>query len=73
MSAKPPRISPPKQPPPQADFWKPKSLEQLAAEQSVRPIERLEDVLGQGAQLWADDDELDAFLEALRERRRNGG
>jgi hypothetical protein len=74
MSAKPPRASPPKQQrPPEADFWRAKSLEELAAQQGVRPVKWLEEVLGQGADLWTDDADLDAFLRALRERRRRGG
>jgi hypothetical protein len=70
MSAKPPRITPPK--PAEEDFWKTKSLEELSAEQGVQPIGRLEEFRGKGAELWANDAELDAFLQALRERRRKG-
>ena len=79
MSSKPSRVSrplrpvKPRQPASHSDFWKTKSLEELAAEQGVPPIERLEDVLGQGAGLWSDDAELESFLAALRERRRKGG
>jgi len=54
------------------DFWEAKTLEQLAAEQGVHAIERLEEVLGKGADLWRDDAELDSFLAALREQRRKG-
>ena len=71
MSAKPPRVARPQSS--KEDFWKTKSLEELAAEQGVRPVKRLEQVLGKGAELWTDDAELDAFLGALRERRRKGG
>jgi hypothetical protein len=53
-------------------FWKPKTLLELAAEQDVRPVERLEQVLGQGADLWANDEELDAFLQQIRAGRRTG-
>jgi hypothetical protein len=60
----------PKGPP--MDFWEAKTLEQLAAEQGVHAIERLEEVLGKGADLWRDDAELDSFLAALREQRRKG-
>jgi hypothetical protein len=38
------------------DFWQNKSLERLAAEQDVKPIGRLEDVLGKGAELWEDEE-----------------
>jgi hypothetical protein len=53
-------------------FWKPKTLLERAAEQGVRPVERLEQVLGQGADLWTNDEELDAFLEQIRAGRRTG-
>lgn len=58
--------------PARTDFWEEKDLEQLAAEQGVRPIERLEEVLGQGADLWRDDAALESFLAVLREHRRKG-
>ncbi len=45
------------------DFWQDKSLEQLASEQSVQAIGRLEDVLGKGSDLWADDEDFDQFLQ----------
>jgi hypothetical protein len=57
---------------PSADFWKSKTLEELAAEQGIRPVENLDEVLGQGTDLWRDDAELEAFLAALRERRQTG-
>ena len=47
-----------------------KSIEELAAEQGVTPIKRLEDVLGKGKDLWANDDEFDSFLSGIYERRR---
>jgi hypothetical protein len=54
-------------------FWEPKTLEQLAAEQGVQPIARLEEALGPRGELWKDDADLDAFLLAVRDRRRKGG
>ncbi len=47
------------------DFWQEKTLEQLAAEQGVEPIRRLEDVLGKGSDLWNSDEDFDAFLAAI--------
>jgi hypothetical protein len=47
-------------------FWSEQSLEQLAAEQGVTPINRLEDVWGKGAELWADDQDFEAFLAATK-------
>jgi len=47
-------------------FWIERSLEQLAVEQEVRPVQRLEDVWGKGADLWEDDDDFVAFLAATK-------
>ncbi|MBI4536776.1 MAG: hypothetical protein HY712_02330 [candidate division NC10 bacterium] len=44
-------------------FWQDKTLEELAGEQAVQPIRRLEDVFGKGADLWESDD-FSAFLVA---------
>jgi hypothetical protein len=54
------------------DFWKPKTLEELAAEQGIHPIKQLEEVLGQGTELWRDDAEFETFLAAIYESRRRG-
>lgn len=47
-------------------FWQEKTLEQLATEQNVLPIGRLEDVWGKGSELWTDDDDFEAFLGATK-------
>jgi len=47
-------------------FWTERSLEQLAVEQEVNPVRRLEDVLGKGADLWKDDEDFAAFLTATK-------
>lgn len=49
-----------------SDFWQGKSVEQLAREQGVRPIERIEDL----AIDWPDDDPIDELLALIREVRR---
>jgi hypothetical protein len=49
-----------------ADFWRAKSVDELAREQCVRPIDRADDLGGD----WPDDDSLDEFLAFLREVRR---
>ncbi len=48
------------------DFWREKSLDQLAAEQAVAAVQHFEDVWGKGADLWADEDDFAAFLVAAR-------
>lgn len=55
-----------------SDFWKPQSLEELAAAQGLGPIEHPEELFGQGADLWADDADFEAFLAGLRQSRRTG-
>jgi hypothetical protein len=48
------------------DFWQEKELDQLAAEQGVGHVSRLEDVLAGGADLWEDDGDFNAFLAATK-------
>jgi hypothetical protein len=47
-------------------FWEERSLEQLAGEQGVQPVRRLEDVWGSGSGLWPDDQDFQAFLAATK-------
>ncbi len=51
-------------------FWQEKTLEQLAAEQGVKPIARLEEVLGKGADLWENDLDFENFVQGIYDRRR---
>ena len=51
---------------PAEEFWQDKPLEQLAGEQRVVPLQALEDIWGKGANLWADEEDFDAFLEAAK-------
>ena len=55
------------------DFWEQKTIEQLAAEQGISIPQDINQLLGAGKELWADDAEFEAFLEHLRESRRTGG
>jgi hypothetical protein len=52
---------------------RPRPLDELIAEQGVKPLERFEDLFGAGADLWSDEAEFEHFLEGLRESRRTGG
>jgi hypothetical protein len=49
----------------------PKTLDELIAEQGVRPLTRFEDLFGAGRELWTDE-EFEAFLEQVRATRREG-
>jgi hypothetical protein len=51
-------------------FWAPKTIEQLAAEQGVRLPQNVDALVGQGADLWESDEELERFLSGVAERRR---
>ncbi len=54
---------------PATGFSERKSIEELAAEQGIRPT-RLQDILGKGADLWDSDLELEQFVEDIYARRR---
>lgn len=47
-------------------FWHDKTLDQLASEQAVGPVTRLEDVWGAGSDLWESDEDFDAFVSAIQ-------
>jgi len=47
----------------------PKSLDDLIAEQGVRPLERFENLFGAGRDLWTDE-EFAALLEQVQATRR---
>lgn len=47
------------------EFWQEKSLEELAEEQTIQPMQRLDDILGHGAAMWENDEEFDEFLISI--------
>ncbi len=53
------------------DFWREKTLEELAQEQGVEPF-RWENAFGKGADLWDDDDDFDAFIKEIAQIRKEG-
>jgi hypothetical protein len=52
-----------------ADFWRSKSVEELAREQGVKPVENPEELKGD---FWPEDESIDDFLAWLRARRHEG-
>jgi len=50
-------------------FWHPKSIEQLAQEQGVAPINDPASVFGHARDLWEDDQEFEAFVDGIEARR----
>jgi hypothetical protein len=55
---------------PSSDFWRSKSVEQLAREQGVQPVDNPDDLLGD---FWPEDESIDDFLAWLQEVRRDNG
>ena len=55
--------------PKESDFWRSKSIEELAAEQEVKPIENPDDLTGD---FWPDDESADEFLAWLQQLRQDG-
>jgi len=51
------------------EFWQEKTAEELAAEQGVKPIQRLEEIWGAGADLWDSEEEFETFLQSIRRPR----
>lgn len=49
------------------EFWQERTLEQLAEEQAIRPLQRLDDVLGHASSLWEDDEDFEEFLTAMKD------
>jgi hypothetical protein len=52
-------------------FWAPTTIDQLAAEQGVSLPQDIDSLIGQGADLWEDDEDFDRFLAGIAERRKN--
>jgi len=50
-----------------------KTLEELAAEQGVKPIEDVDAFLKSAKGIWPENESIDDFLAWLREMRRVGG
>ena len=53
-------------------FWRTKTIAELAAEQGIPLIPNYEALVGQGKDLWSDE-EFEAWLKDLREARREDG
>jgi hypothetical protein len=47
-------------------FWQNKSVDELAREQQVKPIQSIEELRGD----WPEEDSIDEFLAFIREARR---
>jgi hypothetical protein len=54
------------------DFWKHKTIEELAKEQGIGPVTDMDKIIGQGKDLWDSDEEFERFVADIYERRRQG-
>ena len=54
------------------DFWHKPTAEELAEEQGVEPPRDLDELIGQGSDLWESDEELDTFVAGIYQRRAQG-
>lgn len=51
-------------------FWRPKSAQQIAAEQGITQPRPLDQLFGAARGLWDDDEEFDQFLASIDRNRR---
>ncbi len=54
----------------QGGSWQDSTLAELASQQSVQPVQRLQEILGQGKDLWKDEEEFESFVQGIYERRK---
>ena len=54
----------------QEGSWQDSTLAELASQQNVRPIQRLEEILGKGKDLWKDEAEFESFVQDIYQRRK---
>ncbi len=48
------------------DSWQTKTLEQLAAEQHIKPVTDWDSIFGMARDLWKSDEEFEQFLRDVR-------
>jgi hypothetical protein len=63
----------PVKPPLGAELWPSRPLEELAMEPAPPPVERIDDLFGQGADRWSEDSDDERFLAWLEAMRRAEG
>ena len=59
-------------PPGSDDFWRERTVEELAALQGVAVPDTLDEIFGKGTDLWDDGNAFDNFVYAIYERRQAG-
>ena len=53
-----------------ARSWQDTTLAELASNQNVQPLQRLEEILGKGKDLWKDEEEFENFVQGIYQRRK---
>ena len=51
------------------DFWESRSIDELAEEQGIDAPQQFDGMIGAAADLWNDDEDVERFVNGIRERR----
>lgn len=58
---------------PPGDFWRERTLDELAAQQGITVPQPLDELFGAATELWDDDEDFDHFLRGIHDRRTDQG
>ena len=54
------------------NFWRKRTVDELAAEQGIAVPQQLDEMIGAAAELWHDDRDFDRFVQAIHDARLEG-
>ena len=54
---------------PPEDFWRTRTIDEIAAQQGIAVPQPLNHVIGAAADLWDDDEDCDRFVRGIHDRR----
>lgn len=57
----------------QGDFWRQRTIDELAARQGIAVPQPIDQVIGAAADLWDDDEDCDRFVQEAHDRRPEQG
>ena len=55
------------------NFWRKRTVDELAAEQGIAVPQQLDAMIGAAAELWNDDRDFDRFVQAIHDARLERG
>ena len=55
-------------PVPPGQFWRKRTVDELAAEQGIAVPQSLDEMIGAAADLWDDDEDFDRFVQRIQDR-----